>query len=651
MRPTQHPAARAAALSLLACLPGLAAAEKPVELASIVVTATRQPTRADRVLADITVIDRDEIAAAGWSSVPEMLAAQPGVELSSTGGTGQPASLFLRGANGGHTLVLLDGMRLNSATLGTASLEAVPLSAIERVEILRGPSSSLYGADAVGGVVQLFTRQIDGVPRVQAAAAAGNYGASRAEVAAGGSRGPWSFTVAGSRERTGSVSAIRGPDPRWATVFFTTDPFNPDADGNRNDSLTGQLRFRPVAGHEVGIQASRFSAVTRKDATQCDPVFFFPCTAAYDSRTYQNLSGTGLFWTGKLLAGWTSTLRAEESEDRMRDYRLNPTTGGEFFNRFTTRQRQYTWQNDLAVGPGTALLAIERLDQRIDADRGYTGRSRSIDALIGGYDVWFGSHGLQANLRRDHSGQFGSRGTGGLTYAYRTGSGWQFQAGAKTAFKAPTFNDLYFPADPMFGGGNPNLRPEQARGMEAAVRYRTAAWHAGATLYRNRVSDLIEWRANPGKGPFYWEPQNVSQALLRGVTFEVAATFGDWNLNASLDRQDPRDLQRQVLLNNRSRLHGKLRVDRRTGPWRYGVAVTASGRRWEDDAFSAAVPADRRERLGGYALVNATADYALSREWSVFVRINNLFDKRYEPRFNYGAEGTRVLVGLRFGEF
>ncbi|MBL8492015.1 MAG: TonB-dependent receptor, partial [Rhodocyclaceae bacterium] len=398
LRPLHRTASAAAALSFLS-LP--TAAEPPVELAAVVVTATRQPTRADRVLADVTVLDRDEIAAAGWSSVPEMLAAQPGVEYSSTGGTGQPASLFLRGANGGHTLVLLDGMRLNSATLGTASLEAIPLSAIERVEILRGPASSLYGADAIGGVVQLFTRRVDGPPRLQAAVAAGNYGASRGEFALGGNEGPWSFTLAGGRERTRSVSAIRHPDDRWASVFFTTDPYNPDADGNRNDSFTGQLRFRPAPGHEVGLQASRFAATTHKDATQCDPVFFFPCTAAYDSRTTQKISGTSAFWTGKLHQAWTTTVRVEESEDRMRDYRLDPTRGVEFHNRFTTRQRQLVWQNDLAVGPGTALLALERLDQDIDADRSYTARSRSIRAWVAGYDLWAGPHGLQASLRND----------------------------------------------------------------------------------------------------------------------------------------------------------------------------------------------------------------------------------------------------------
>ena len=615
----------------------------------VMVTATRQPTRVDRVLADVTIITREDIESSAHTSVVTLLAAQPGVEYSSTGGAGQPTSIFLRGANGGHTLILVDGMRINSATIGAAAISTIPLAAIDHIEILRGPASSLYGADALGGVIQLFTRKGEGDPRVAASFGFGNRSTATTDISADGRFGDWSLAASGSRERTQSVSSIRNPDSRWGTLFFTTDPFNPDSDGFHNESLNAQASYRIAPGHVVGVSLSRFWGLARKDATQCDlATGFTVCTANYDSRSAQVVETSGMYWRGSLTERWTSTLRFSRSQDEFRDYRFDPVTLLEPQSKFSTDQRQWSWQNDLNIDGGKLLLATEELEQKIDSSSVYVSRDRTIRSLLAGYNAWYGAHGIQANLRRDSNAQFGDRTTGGLSYAYQWSPAWRTQAGIKTGFKAPTFNDLYFPSDPSFGGGNPNLKPEKSSSIEAGLNYAESSHRVGLMFYRNNISDLIEWRPDFTVGPFFWTPQNISKALLRGATLTYDDTLADWTLHGSLDLQNPIDVQRHVLLNNRARSHLSFQGDRHVGAWRYGAGIVASGPRYEDDSFSFTTPADRRDKLGGYTLANVSAEYTVNKNWGVFGRATNLFDKRYESRFNYGTDGAGYFIGLRY---
>lgn len=644
-----HPSIKptAAAIAVLTAFQACAADAEP-SLTNVVVTANRQPTRVDRVLADVTTLNRENIQSSGYGSLELLLAAQPGVEYSATGGAGQPASIFLRGANGNHTLVLLDGARINSATLGTAAISAIPLAAIDRIEILRGPASSLYGADAIGGVIQIFTRSGGDTPYFSASYGMGNRNASAAEVAGGGRFGDWSLSMDASQSRTDSVNAINHPDARWATLFFTTDPYNPDRDGFRNDSVSARVGYRINPDHQVGINVSRFWGLVRKDATQCDLATGLVCTANFDSRTAQAVQTTSAYWRGQLSQDWTSTLRLDRSEDDQRDYRFDPATLREPRSAFATTQHQLSWQNDLRLGPGKLLLAAEELQQKIAANSTYVQKERTIRSLLAGYDAWYGPHGVQINVRQDDNTQFGTKTTGGVAYAYQLSPAWRAQGGVKTAFKAPSFNDLYFPRDPLFGGGNPNLKPEKSTSTEAGLTYTQGDHRLGVTVYRNKVSNLIEWRPDLAVGPFFWTPQNISQALLRGATLTYDGTLADWCFRASLDLQNPIDMERNVTLNNRARATAKLQADRQIGAWNIGAGFLAVGARHEDDSFSAATPADRRDRLGGYTLANLSVQYAVDKNWSVFGRATNLFDKRYEPRFNYNSEGAGYFVGVRY---
>lgn len=166
--------AGAAALASIFSLPSLYAAE--LQVADTVVTASRTEQQLNDVIGDVSVISEEQILKAGQTSLVELLAMQAGIEVSHNGGVGKSSNVYIRGANPVHTVVLLDGMRINSATSGTTSLENIPLNQIERVEILRGPASSLYGADAIGGVIQIFTKSANGKPKINATVGLGTYG-------------------------------------------------------------------------------------------------------------------------------------------------------------------------------------------------------------------------------------------------------------------------------------------------------------------------------------------------------------------------------------------------------------------------------------------------------------------------------------------
>lgn len=600
--------------------------------AAVVVTATRAPTRLNTLLSDATVVTREEIEKAPQSTLAELLQVQPGLEIAANGGPGQTNSLFIRGANSGHAVILIDGMRLGSATLGSVALETIPTSQIERIEIVRGPMSSLYGADAIGGVIQIFTRRGLGEPRANFNFGAGRWNTTRAGGGYGGEAGPWRFSVQAGEERSGGFSAISHADPTLGIY----DPFNSDRDGTRNRNLSGNLSYRIGADHEFGINSFSSSSRTQFDASNCD-AFFSTCTSAFNNRNEQRQSSTGLYARNRLTPVWQSTLRYGETVDDYRSNSLDPTTGVESWASARTKQNQIQWQNDLRLPIGRLMLGAEQLDQHVTSSTIYPVNLRTIRSLLAGWQQSFGSHEFQANLRRDSNSQFGRRDTGSAAYGYHLNDAWRISGSVGTAFKAPSIADLYYPFDGM-AVGNPNLRPERAHSRELALRYDGVEQSASATLYRNRVSDLISWSFNPTT--FVFSPANVGTAVLQGATLAWQARMADWRLKANLDVQSPRDTDTDRLLPFRAQRHAGLAAERSFGRWNAGAEVVGSSVRYD----SSTTP----RRLGGYGLLNLNANYAIDRDWSVFARANNIFDKRYELIRSYATPGANLFVGVRY---
>jgi len=578
----------------------------PATLERIFVTAARTPQSLASLVADVTVIGAEDIARAGAQSVAELLALVPGVEIATNGGPGTTTSVFLRGANRGHTLVLIDGMRVGSSTDGATALEAIPVDQIDHIEILRGPASSLYGADAIGGVIQIFTRKADAALSANASAGYGTY--DTLVVSGGGSGGGplWRFALQAATRKSAGFDAIGNP------ANFSA---NPDRDGYKDDSLSGNLALRLADEQEVSARFFRSRLNAQFDAGM-----------GFDDRTITTLSTFAIASRNRLAAGWMSRVEAGESvNDSLSQTGFGPS-------RFKTRQRQYLWQNDFSIPSGALAIAIERREERVEADVDFPVTARNTNAAVGVWQWHDDSQTLQANLRHDESSQFGGRTTGAIAYGYAIGGGLRASASYGTAFKAPTFNDLYFP-----GFSNPDLKPETARNAEAALRYASADVTAGIVAYRNRVRDLIVFQCDAS---FNCAPQNVANATLEGVTLELEARAGDTLVRASVDWQRPEDDATGNLLPRRARRHASLAAMQSWGPLNLSAELVASSARFDDAANT--------RRMGGYATLNLIAEYALGRGWTLLARVSNVLDKRYELAADYNTPRANAFAGVRY---
>jgi vitamin B12 transporter len=612
----------ARSLAALTCAVALGVHAQPPALDTVFVTASRTPTRVADTLADVTVVEREDIQRAPQSTLVELLAAQPGLEFSQNGGIGQVSGVFIRGASSGGTLVLVDGVRLGSATVGTTALEQIPLEQIERVEILRGPASSLYGADAVGGVIQIFTKRGSGAPSVSASAGYGTYGTFIGALGGAGQVGNARFALRAGYERSSSFSAIANPQNLL---------YDPDNDGYRNANLSASASYAFTPDREVGASLLVTNANTRYDGVGFDA--FFNPRSNFDFRLQQRLSVASAYFRNRFSSAWESTVRVSQGQDSTTNVGLDATATAEARDLTRTSQNQLVWQNDLNTAWGRFMLAAEYRGDRVKSDTEYAVTSRNIYSAVGGWQAKFGANALQASMRYDDNSQFGGRTTGNLAYGYDFTPRWRATLAAGTAFRAPSFNDLYFP-----DFGNPDLKPESSRNVEAGLRYEDPRTRASLVGYYNRVTDLITVVCDPLS--FFCRPANVGEALLRGITLSGGTQLAGFDLSGSLDLQDPTDERTGKRLIRRATHYGTVRIGRTVGAFTLLAEVVASGDRFADPANDI--------RLPGYALLNFYAGYTVAPGWILFGKLTNALDQKYALVPDYGTPGTTIFAGIRY---
>ncbi|MGE5467954.1 MAG: TonB-dependent receptor domain-containing protein [Ignavibacteria bacterium] len=610
-------------------MPGHAADE-----ATVVVTATRQPARANQLIAGVAVIDRQQIEESPAQTLGELLGRQPGIQFNRTGGPGGAESVYIRGTNSDHALVLVDGVRVGSATLGTTAFEMIPLSQIERVEILSGPASALYGADALGGVIQIFTRGA-GEPGTQAMAGAGNLGTFETSVSHQGVSGQWKYGISAGASGSRGINQIANPDSTF---------YSPDKDGYRNQNFAVNLAYRFDAG-EAGVRYFSSETVNKYDTALWNPTilpFGGYVNADADWRMHHWVSGSSVWLRNDFSQAWKSTITVSQGVD---DTRSTPSANwGEEADLFKTRSNQIVWQNDVTLPVGKLLLGAERLEQQVASTTAYPKTSRTISSLLAGWNGNIGRHSLQANLRRDSNSQFGDKTTHTFGYGYRLTDTLRIAATSGTAFKAPTFNQLYFPPTPGVGIGNANLVPESARSKEVRLAYGTGKVDASLAYFHNHIDNLINWGDAPA--PYYLTPTNIGSATIGGWEAAANAAMGDWSAGGSVTLQNPVDDSTNKQLNHRAKRHGAVYLARQYQEWKLRVEATGASYSYDDLANS--------RKLGGYGLVNLYAERRLSPSLLAFGRVQNLFDKQYVVSRTfwdnsvYPGVGTTFLVGLRY---
>jgi vitamin B12 transporter len=635
----------AAALFFMPVRPAQAQSPAPTtRLDPVTVTGNREPTPLSRLVGDVTVIDEQRIRNSSADSLELLLSREGGIQVSRNGGPGQISGVLLRGSSAASVVVLVDGVRIGSASAGQADLSALSLASIERIEILRGPGSSLYGADAVGGVVQIITRRGQGgseQPSVAAHAAVGGLQSSEADFSVtgtfgstvGGSSsgtardGAWDYALGLGREASAGVSALRPGD-----AFGN---YNPDRDGftRRNAQLRAGFTLAP--GQRVGASLTDSRLRSQYDASEfVAPNFTQDATP--DFRNRFDVRVAALDYRGVMSEQWTSTLQWSQQTD-------NSVAGASAPDSFKTERRQLTWQNAFSLGDGHSLVAaVERLNESVQSSSYTATQARHNTALVLGYTGAFGAHKLQADVRHDANSVYGGVNTGKLGWAMDVAPGLTLRAVAGTAFRGVSFNDLYFP-----GYGVPTVRPERSRSLEAGLQWRDGEQAASATVYRNRVRDLIGYQPDrtfcPADPAYdFGCAGNVSSASLKGATLTAATRWadtglGDIGLRATLDFLDAKDTTTGQRLVRRAAHQQSLVADWTGGPWAADATLTAVGARPEGSAT-----------LAAYQTLDLQARYRLSPSWRVEAKLLNALNRDYQPARDYQSIGRQAWLGVRY---
>lgn len=588
-------------------------------LAPVVVTASRTSQSVTEALPHTTVVTQDDIVNSQAPDLRSLLRNQAGVEFSTNGGMGSNTTMFMRGANSNQVLILVDGVRISGVSSGTAQLANILPDQIDHVEIVRGNVSALYGSDAIGGVVQIFTKS--GAGQAPAANAQVEYGSNNTRqgtVGYGGQIGDTSFNVTGSMFKTDGFSAVNAAqwnrdNPKSAARGVGPNPGN---NPYENKSVSGQIKHKFTNDWDAGVAAYYSNSQLSYDSLFGKPTDDF----RMDSKLY-TLSA---FANGKLLPDWTTHFKVAQSEDRSEG-----TKNGVFDSLFSTRTRQFNWQNEYALTANhTLLFGTDWLQQELSSSS-YNAPTRNVFSVYGGYEGRIGRHQLQLNARNDHYSDFGNQGSFFAGYGFNVTEQVKLIANVSNAFRAPTFNELYFP-----GFGQPNLKPERAKSAEVGVQVNTAS--AGllrVTAFETRYNDLI---VSTQTAPGIFLAQNVNKAKVQGIEASWRANVWGTDFGASVTIQNPVDQTNDSQLLRRARRHAAFDVGRNIGNWRFGGEWLISSARIDNGSRT----------LGGYGIVNLNARYNIDKQWFVAARVENLFDKNYQLAYPYNTQGRAGFITL-----
>lgn len=563
----------------------------------LVVTATRQARDLNDTLAAVSLFTREDIERSQAQDISELLRTVPGVDLVRSGPRGSQTSLFLRGTNSNQVLVLIDGVRASEAGNGLFVWEHLPLAQVERIEIVRGPRAAYYGSDAVGGVIQIFTRQHQGL---YARVGGGSYSTRQGQIAAGG--------------RWGNVDGRLAISHDQAEGFSTQNSngfnFDRDNDGYRNFSLSsgGSYTFD---GGRVGLQFLHTDAETDFDQGVSD-------TSIQNAAVQVQLDSNER-WSHQGKIGYS---------------RNELVTSSTFSDTRTETER---W--DLSWLSSYQILASLEIQLGLDfysEDGESTGtfdETRDNFGAYTGFSWRIQQHDLAASVRLDDDDRFGSEVSGQLAWGWAISPEFRFSASYGHSFRAPNFNQLFSPG---FGGlfaGNPELEPETADSYELGLRYLKSNHRVDVRLYQNDLDDLIDFSGTD------FQAVNVNEARTKGVEFSYAWSPEFWRINAQYTLQDAENRDTNTKLLRRADHKASLSVERRLGSKHWlGAELIYVGDR---DDFGAV-------ELRDYALLNLRGQLQLSTQWQLEAKVENLMGDYYQPAFGFNGQGRSVFMHLNW---
>ena len=576
----------------------------------IIVTGTRVPIEADRLPAAVTVINRQDIEKVQVNSLPELLRGVAGVDVTVSGGYGKTTGVRMRGTESQHVLVLIDGVRVGSATLGTTAFEHLPPALIERIEIVRGPRSSLWGSEALGGVIHIFTRKGSGeTPRFSLDARGGSFDSVELTGGVSGEYRGFDYSTAVS------WFASRGIDAQQPTPGrFGVD--QPDKDGYDNVSVQfrGGYDFSGTGRIETFIMSAE--GTTKYDGDFQDETDFL-----------QQVVGGAVSFNP--VDGWATSLRLSESRDEMDNF--GPS--GDFASRFDIRRRQLSWQNDISLFTSHLLtFGVDYREDRVDSSTDYDRTGRDNTGVFGQYGVSFHGHQLIASVRRDDDEVFGSETTGGVGWSFTWHETLRWYASYGTAYKAPTFNELFFP---FFG--NPDLRSETAESYEVGLERQHERFGWGIRAYHTAAQDLITTVCDQ---LYNCAPENVHEAQVTGVEGEFFIQWGGWDAMLGMEYLEPKNETTGKRLPRRVKKRFSFALRRDIGRFTFGGHLFAEGDRFDN--------AGNTIKVNGFATVDLSGEYRFSKRLTLRAKVANLLDKEYQTINTYNSFGRNFFVSVHY---
>lgn len=586
--------------AVLAVLASAASAQAP-RAEPVIVTASRIEQPLSETLAAVSVISREAIEASASVDVFDLLRRVPGLDIVRSAGLGQQTSVFLRGTNSNHTLVLIDGVRVSALGTGAYAWEQLPLNQVERIEIVRGPRAALWGADALGGVIQIFTRRQEGI---RASLQAGNHDTYGLDAG-------W-----GQRSDNGGVGLHAG----WLDTRGTnaTRPgnwsFDPDRDGAvfRNLSLWSEAQWRG--------QRLEASLLHNDNDIQFDQG---------RSNTRQDVVAAAL--SGELGSNGSHRLNLGHQRDRL--------DTPDSFSRYGSRRNQADWQYHFRTGTqGLLTLGLSWLHERGHQTdtaqwQDVYSQSRHTRALFAGWQGRFDAQTLELSGRRDDNSVYGGKSSFAAAWGVDLSEAFRLAASWGQGFRAPTLNELYSPGWGGFYAGNPELAPERSRSLELGLH-----WNAGTAgdfalrLFRNDIDQMIDF-AGPQS-----QAINIARARIDGAELEWHWQSQDWNLEANATWQDPYNRDSDDTLLRRAPRKASMLLERRVhSGLRIGLEGVAVARR-----------PDVASQLPGYGLVSLRSRIPLNTHWHVDARVENLLDRDYTLVDGYHTPGLTALLSLRY---
>ncbi|WP_159991662.1 TonB-dependent receptor domain-containing protein [Pelistega ratti] len=596
------------------------------QLDPIVVTASRTPETLKNVVGDVTVVDSYQLRNSHSLTIADILKKQAGIQTYNNGGSQTTTGVFIRGVAEKQSLIMINGIRINETFNGGAYWSALSPATFNRLEIVRGASSSLYGSSALGGVINAISTPADTTEQGNhffAGIGAGSRGKVNTYAGVNGVQGNFDYHLAGSFARADGFNAT--------TPESGTSTYNADRDGYKQATLNGALGYKWADGQHIGI--TFFNGYSHNDydaGLLTNNIYDITRQQVYTVTSTNQITP---WWQSILRFGFSKTSYFTPSYDA--DYGYGVSTNPAY--RANSYQRQLTWQNNFSLDANNSLSTIveRNIESGVANNYAPTKSHRTTNALGLIYRGHFNRHHIQASIRNDNFSDYGHKVTGSLGYDFDITNALSIGIAGNTGFRAPTFQE-------QFGtyGGNKTIAPEKSRNIEAHITYRTDSTTLQATVFHNTIKDLI---ISNGQSYPNNRLENIGKAKIKGISLTAEHDFGSTQIYAGADFLNAKNDITGERLIRRAKAIYRAGITQQIGNYEVGADYLFVGHRTDTDFNTS-----RTVRLGGYGLVNLRASVNFNEQLSAQFSINNLFDKHYTPAYGYKGEGRTYFLNLAY---